>query len=256
MALAYDKILLFGDSIIQQAYNPDGFAFGPAMQNAYTRRMDVIQRGFSGYTSDHAAALFPYLLRQETNIKLMIIFFGTNDAILPWSKNHVPIERYKSNMTRMVLAAQETGARVIIIGPGPFDYYPFVAQMEEWVCDRTTVSARKYCDAASRLGTELGVPVVPMWDLIMGDLGWTDGDPVPGLEGVEGENGLERYLSDGLHFRGRAYLIMFVNVMKAIHESYPELEPESVQEKLPLCDKKMTLDTLTTALEGSNNLYD
>jgi hypothetical protein len=34
MALAFDKILLFGDSITQQASDPDcGFAFAAAIQN-------------------------------------------------------------------------------------------------------------------------------------------------------------------------------------------------------------------------------
>jgi hypothetical protein len=41
---------------------------------------------------------------------------------------------------------------------------------------------------------------------------------------------------------------MFVHVMKAIRGSYPELDPEKIQDKLPLCDENMTLDSLRDAL--------
>ncbi|KAL2812300.1 SGNH hydrolase-type esterase domain-containing protein [Aspergillus granulosus] len=250
MALSFDKIILFGDSITQGAYDPEcGFAFGAGMQNAYARKMDVIQRGFSGYNSDHAAAIIPYLFEQETNVKLMIVFFGTNDSIVPESKNHVPIPRFKENIRKIVVSAQKAGAKVVIIGPGPFDHHGFVAIMEEgWVCDRTTLRARMYCDAAVELGCELGVPVVPLWGLIMADLGWKEGDDVYGLAEVPDEGRFRRYFYDGLHFLGKAYRIMFEQAMKAIRESYPELDPDNIQDKLPLCDEHMTLDSLREAL--------
>ncbi|KAL2832327.1 SGNH hydrolase-type esterase domain-containing protein [Aspergillus pseudoustus] len=250
MALGFDKIVLFGDSITQGAYEPEcGFAFGAAMQHAYARKMDVVQRGFGGYNSDHAAAIIPYLLKQESSIKLMIVFFGTNDSIVPESKNHVPIPRFKDNIRKIVLSAQGAGAKVLLIGPGPFDHHGFVAVMEEgWVCDRTTLRARMYCDAAVELGSELGVPVVPLWDLIMADLGWKEGYDVYGLAEVPDVGSFDGYFYDGLHFLGKAYRIMFGNVIKSIKESYPELQPDSIKEKLPPCDDQMTLDSLKEAV--------
>ncbi|KAL3459626.1 SGNH hydrolase-type esterase domain-containing protein [Aspergillus heterothallicus] len=250
MALAYDKIVLFGDSITQGCYEPEcGFAFGAAMQHAYMRKMDVIQRGFSGYNSDHAAAIIPYLLNQESNIKLMVVFFGTNDSIVPESKNHVPIPRFKENIRKIVLSAQDAGAKVILIGPGPFDYHGFMKAVEEgWVCDRTTLRARAYCDATVEVGAEVGVPVVRLWDLIMADMGWKEGELVFGLEEIPDEGRFEGYFYDGLHFLGKAYQIMFEHVIKVIKDSYPELDPDCCQDKLPLCDENMTLELLKEAL--------
>ena len=54
----YEKFLLFGDSITEFAFNTrptedgkDQYALGAALVNEYTRKMDILQRGFKGYTS-------------------------------------------------------------------------------------------------------------------------------------------------------------------------------------------------------------
>lgn len=42
----------------------------------YARKLDVIQRGYGGYNSDHAAIMIDHIITQETtektNIKLMV----------------------------------------------------------------------------------------------------------------------------------------------------------------------------------------
>ena len=43
-----DQITLFGDSITQQSFNPATFGFGAVLSNAYVRKMDVVNRGYSG----------------------------------------------------------------------------------------------------------------------------------------------------------------------------------------------------------------
>ncbi|CAI7632958.1 unnamed protein product [Penicillium viridicatum] len=167
MALAFDKVVLFGDSITQLAYDQEcGFCFGPAMQNAYCRKFDVIQRGFGGYNSDHAATIIKRLVEQETTI----VFFGTNDSIVPESANHVPLARYKDNLRQIVATVEQAGAKVVLVGPGPFNHHQFVAANgKDFFCDRTTLRARAYCDAAMEIGAELNVPAVPLWYLVMED---------------------------------------------------------------------------------------
>jgi hypothetical protein len=99
MALVFDKIILFGDSITQLAYNQEfGFCYGPAMQDgkplsskpfksensssskfpAYSRKLDVIQRGFGGYTSKHAAIIIDRLIEQESagSSKIKLLVYG------------------------------------------------------------------------------------------------------------------------------------------------------------------------------------
>ncbi|GAM34405.1 hypothetical protein TCE0_015r01963 [Talaromyces pinophilus] len=258
MGLVFDKTLLFGDSITQLAYNQEfGFCFGPAMQDVYNRKLDVIQRGFGGYTSNHAAIIIDRLLELESagasKIKLLVVFFGTNDSIVPESasNNSVPVEKYQENLRKIVSAAEKVGAKVILIGPGPFNHQQFDDALgHQFEVDRTTHRAREYCNATVDVGKELGVPTVPMWDLIMEEVGWKEGDPIYGLLELPAVNPLNDYLTDGLHFSGPAYKVLFTNVLKAIKESYPELDPDNIPEHLPTWEQLTTShDALRKAIE-------
>lgn len=105
MALVFDKIILFGDSITQLAYNQEfGFCFGPAMQDGkvilaylnlegrkqshpfavYNRRLDVVQRGFGGYTSNHGAIIVDRLIEQESTgaSKIKLLVHGSKRIII------------------------------------------------------------------------------------------------------------------------------------------------------------------------------
>ncbi|KIO17862.1 hypothetical protein M407DRAFT_84542, partial [Tulasnella calospora MUT 4182] len=53
-----DQILLFGDSITQGAWEEGGFAQRLACQYVYARKLDVINRGLSGYNSEWAMPVF------------------------------------------------------------------------------------------------------------------------------------------------------------------------------------------------------
>lgn len=50
-----DQIILFGDSITQQSFSQErGFAFGAELSNQYVRKLDVVNRGLSGYNTAQA----------------------------------------------------------------------------------------------------------------------------------------------------------------------------------------------------------
>ncbi|KAI8854645.1 hypothetical protein BC829DRAFT_412779 [Chytridium lagenaria] len=46
--LTYDRILLFGDSLTQQGFDPDLRGWGAFLANQYMRKVEVCNRGFSG----------------------------------------------------------------------------------------------------------------------------------------------------------------------------------------------------------------
>ncbi|KAI8146833.1 hypothetical protein BJV82DRAFT_399049 [Fennellomyces sp. T-0311] len=46
----YNQILLFGDSITQFSFDPELQGFGASLANIYQRKVDVVNRGFSGST--------------------------------------------------------------------------------------------------------------------------------------------------------------------------------------------------------------
>lgn len=130
-----------------------------------------------------------------------VVFFGTNDSIVPESasNNSVPVEKYQENLRKIVSAAEKVGAKVILIGPGPFNHQQFDDALgHQFEVDRTTHRAREYCNATVDVGKELGVPTVPMWDLIMEEVGWKEGDPIYGLPELPAVNPLNDYLTDGM----------------------------------------------------------
>lgn len=113
--MEYGKFVLFGDSITQ--FSCTQYGFHPALQNVYIRKLDVINRGFSGYNSEHARQILPKILESETNIKLMTIFFGTNDAYDYINEiQTVELDRYKDNLSVMVQMVLDKNIKPIIIG--------------------------------------------------------------------------------------------------------------------------------------------
>jgi lysophospholipase L1-like esterase len=74
----------FGDSITQRGFAP---GWTGQLADAYQRRADVINRGYSGYNSRWALQLLPRVFPQPAPgspaPRLVTIFFGANDAALP-----------------------------------------------------------------------------------------------------------------------------------------------------------------------------
>ncbi len=67
----------------------------------WSRRVDVINRGFSGYNSRWAQQIVDKVLPDERP-DLVFIFFGANDAVDPSVLQHVPLTEFKSNLQYIV----------------------------------------------------------------------------------------------------------------------------------------------------------
>ena len=83
MAPYRPQYVCFGDSITQRGFNPGGWT--SALADAYQRRVDVINRGYSGYNTRWAVELLGRAFPSATKgtIELATIWFGANDAALP-----------------------------------------------------------------------------------------------------------------------------------------------------------------------------
>lgn len=75
------KFVLFGDSITQRSFSleegrysdgSDVFVLGSALSNLFTRRLDVVHRGFSGFCSEHARYIVDDLIEALPGIKLAV----------------------------------------------------------------------------------------------------------------------------------------------------------------------------------------
>lgn len=76
------QFVLFGDSITQKSFSPGGW--GAAVADAYQRKADVVNRGYSGYNSRWALHLLGRVFPAERagDTALATVFFGANDAAL------------------------------------------------------------------------------------------------------------------------------------------------------------------------------
>ena len=228
-SLQLDKLLLFGDSITEFAYDllpqdstATQFAFGPALQNSYTRRLDVVQRGFAGYNSKWALKLLPKILEYEdtpgTKVQLATVFFGTNDAVFEGMQK-VPLDDYIANMRQIIQLLKERDIRVVVIGLAKHDadnWNPRKPQDVEQGVLRSNERSCEYNKALEELTIELDVAFVNLYkafDNYSGD--WRD------------------LLIDGVHFTGEGYKIMYAEVLDSIRSKYPEWAPESVPYRLP-----------------------
>ncbi|ODQ66581.1 SGNH hydrolase [Nadsonia fulvescens var. elongata DSM 6958] len=233
MSIYMDKLVLFGDSIIDYSCNPEtGFVLTPALQNEYSKKLDVIVRGYSGYNTDHAVHILPRILEAEmqenSKIKLMVIFFGSNDA----SSNDiqkVPVDRFERNLREMVGSAQEAGVLVILVGPALHE------KIDSHSDDpRNTATNKIYSDIVEKVANEFQVPFLNLWLAFLESVGWVDGEEaIPGTIGYTGSKSISHLLSDGLHFSADGYKVFFLKLMETIRTNYSELAPESLPFILP-----------------------
>ncbi|KAK2746099.1 hypothetical protein FQN57_003439 [Myotisia sp. PD_48] len=228
----YDQIILFGDSITEWSEHQDkGFAFATTLRNAYLRRVDVINRGLSGYDTNQALKILPQIWppKEVATVRLMTIFFGANDAELQ-GPQFVPLNVYQQNLTTMIQAFElDVQTKVLLLTPPPINEYQL--DKSPLKGSRSAENTKRYADACRKVGEECGkdsnnVAVVDIWSAFMAKAGWKEGQPLIGSKDVPENAMLAALLTDGLHFSPNGYKIMYHEVMKVIAEKYPLEMPE------------------------------
>ncbi|KAG0166516.1 hypothetical protein DFQ28_007190 [Apophysomyces sp. BC1034] len=233
------------------SYNPALQGFGANLANAYQRKIDVINRGFSGYNTDWALPVFKQLLptrqeqaQQAASVRLITIFFGANDAALPISFQHVPLDRFKKNLNMLldlVLSPDSRfynpKARVMLITPPPLNEPQWQRRCEEngEALNRTAESARVYADAVREVGRDCEVVVVDLWTKIMDRCELERRD-------------LSDFLFDGLHLNGNGNQVLYDLLMETIGHEFPEIHPDALEMELPYWRE------LTTSKDFEKNL--
>lgn len=221
------KLLLFGDSITQLSFSQiDGFSISPALATDYQRKLDLVVRGFRGYTSRAAKHVAPVVFDTLSDVKLLVLFFGTNDASqLP--ELHVEIDEYRNNITSIVEQAKAKNIKIVLVSPATVNENTIMKEHDGKVADLKT-----YADAAIQLAKELKVPIIPLWYLFAEHAGWKDGETLPGTKGTSNSK-VDELFEDGLHFSGKGYKIYYDALKKTIKENYPELDSDNLEDIFP-----------------------
>ncbi|KAL2271658.1 hypothetical protein VTJ83DRAFT_1029 [Remersonia thermophila] len=229
MALSYPQVVLFGDSLFQGSADvASGFSFQAALQAQVLRRLDVVNRGFSGYNTSNALSILPKVFAPPgpgvPALRYLFVLFGANDACVPLPTNfqHVPLDKFKANLRRIITHPNITAhkPKIFLITPPPLDEIRVteldLATGHPAAARQTRVSA-KYSEAVRQVAAETpGVTLIDLHKALMDRAvemtpgfdpkkgGPALGDPAGGLRGY-----LKELLPDGLHLSAEAYRIFY-----------------------------------------------
>ncbi|ORY05459.1 isoamyl acetate-hydrolyzing esterase 1 [Basidiobolus meristosporus CBS 931.73] len=247
----YSKIILFGDAMTQLSFaNINGW--GAALANEYSGKLDVLNRGYVGYNTEWAKHILNQLLplKSDTNPKgsptteLIIIFLGTNDAALPNSSQHIPVDVYGENLRELINMTKSPKSpyyspktRVLLVTPPPL-----IEQEWEKMCsfrgislDRKSEVTKIYAQKCKDIGQEMNVPVVDLWKHFTKRIRLARKDRIPGRRLLRGMQ-LKDYFLDGIHFSDLGNNATFCGIFATIKKHWPELDPEKIPMVLPWWD--------------------
>ncbi|KAJ7905333.1 GDSL Lipase/Acylhydrolase [Mycena olivaceomarginata] len=225
--------MLFGDSITQAGWAED--AFGARLANAYSRKLDVLNRGLAGYNTDWAIPVLEQCLATQQGQQYL-----PKVRLLVPSPQHVPLPKFIENikyMVHLVHSAESPyyspSTKIILITPPPVNTHQRAADLGSrdppLALDRLFDTTKQYADGVKEAAATSKVPVVDIWTAIWNAAG-------------ENEEALSRYLSDGLHLTPDGYTakrmkMAYEALMKTVAAEYPELHYEKLQYVFPAWDE-------------------
>jgi lysophospholipase L1-like esterase len=158
------RVVCFGDSITKAGY--------PAvLAKDLGDAADVTNAGVNGNTTAQA------LRRMEKDVlarrpDVVVVFFGTNDCRLAEPKVHVPVERYRENLQKMIDAVTKGGGRVVLCTPPPIEEQAYFTRHARAPFDAAGGLEKvlgAYCDAVRGVAERNKIAVVDLNQLLAKD---------------------------------------------------------------------------------------
>ncbi|KAF4993012.1 hypothetical protein FDECE_13543 [Fusarium decemcellulare] len=242
MASTLPQVVLFGDSLFQHSAELiDGFSFQAALQYDFIRRLDIINRGLSGFNSDHALKhlpdIFPERSASSPKMDYLAILFGANDAVLDnaVTNQHVPLDRYKENLIKIINHPRITAhkPKILLVTPPPLDE---IKSTPRSLSNGHKEALRKFAVSASYSEVVREVArehpntiLIDLWQAFMdkaaemapGD--YTPGGPLLGSPENGKPGGLDILLHDGLHMGGEGYRVFYETLRPHIGKEWKGL---------------------------------
>ncbi|RDL38147.1 putative IAH1 Isoamyl acetate hydrolytic enzyme [Venustampulla echinocandica] len=234
----YGQFILLGDSHIQHGGRlSDGFCFGGALTEHVERRLDVINRGFSGYNSSNIMAILEHLFPSISCAKVdyLLILLGSNDSRLPENSanQHVPLEEYRSNIKGILTypLVRSHNPVIFLVTPPPINE----VQLEQFDRDGgNTVLSRhqsvtaQYAAAIRDLAEEFKdqrVVLVDLWAALMKEAialtpDYVEGGGLLGSRERGDSQGFRRLLTDGLHLTPAGYKVLLDTLLPLMGEGW------------------------------------
>ncbi|KAF9069700.1 SGNH hydrolase-type esterase domain-containing protein [Rhodocollybia butyracea] len=232
-----NSFMLFGDSITQGGWETEMNGFGAKLAHVYARKLDVINRGLSGYNTEWGIPVFEQCFATQEQqkhlptVRLLLIWFGANDSCIAPSPQYVPLVKFASNLKHLISLVQSPRSfyyspktRIILATPPPVNTYQRGADLAgrnpPIQLDREFENTKMYADTVKDIAHEEEVAVVDIWTKLY---------EAAGRE----ERSLSAFLTDGLHLNGAGYKLMYEAVLETIGTAYPELHPDRLEMVFP-----------------------
>jgi isoamyl acetate esterase len=222
--------------------------WGLRLQFEYIRKLDVINRGFSGFNTRWCKKLLPEILKaqllQNTKIRLFTLFLGANDAVIPSSHPEyaVPLDEFNANLHSMLQTIHSLSphTRIVLITPPPVNpktWEPYCIAKGRPL-DRSVSRTHGYRDETMKVYNEYvqstpqpkSVLLVDTWTLFLRR-------DVPSSAASDSPYTLEEvdeYLEDGLHLSRKGNELLGEFLVRRVRETWADLDAEKMGTKVPL----------------------
>ncbi|KAF2315906.1 hypothetical protein GH714_040701 [Hevea brasiliensis] len=187
------QIVLFGDSITQQSFRSGGW--GASLADTYSRKADVVVRGYGGYNTRWALFLLHHLFPLVGFISFLGFSFCIN-LVLWNSKECSP------------------ATLIVLITPPPIDeegrkQYAISVYGEKAteLPERTNEMAGVYARQCVELAKDLGIRSIDIWSAMQEAEGWQ-----------------KKFLSDGLHLTPEGNAVVYQEVIRVFNDAWLSAE--------------------------------
>ncbi|KAF7825540.1 GDSL esterase/lipase CPRD49-like [Senna tora] len=216
------QFVLFGSSIVQFSFGNQGW--GAILAHLYSRRADIILRGYSGWNSRRALEILGQVFPKKSAVQpsLVIVYFGGNDSVLPHPSGlgqHVPLQEYIENMRNIAIHLKSLSDKTRII----FLSAPCIneAQIAQTIGElgqlrRKNESCRIYSEACLKLCREINVKGIDLWSALQKRDDWRD----------------VCFTRDGIHLTSEGSKIVAKEILKVLREA--EWQPSLYWKSMPM----------------------
>lgn len=229
----FPKVILFGDSISQESFSEGGW--GATIADHFQRKCDVLNRGFSGYTSAFNKLILPKILQWDNSpkgsIAVAVVLLGSNDSVLEdIDPRGLSVEEYVANLTDILTQFMDDGMaanQLILLTPPAISEVMWEKRCREmgYAMALSDERVKSFASRCADLGKSLGVAVVDLYTLFHQQPNW------------------ESFLSDGLHLSKEGnrfvadHVIPLLNTklghLPQIFPDWKDIDPKHVEKTLP-----------------------
>jgi lysophospholipase L1-like esterase len=199
----WKKLIVIGASNVEYGFSEQG-KWVSMLSDALSRRCDVINRGFSGFTSRHLRIILPTILKEfkAGDICAVTILLGTNDSAQ--SVNHVPLDEYARLMREMIELMLKHGVpsdKIVIMTPPLRKYFqlPRTEGAEDPI--------EEYAASCIHLARDCNVSCFDLRSLMK-----ADGRPI------------DEYFVDSVHFSEYGSTLLFKGLMQVLEKLFAKYD--------------------------------